>query len=71
MFTFNCKIDKENPIAENTKSSKKRKKTGKHSSMNLEFNKTTYPVSCSICSTEVGVYDSDEVYHFYNTIASY
>ena len=30
-----------------------------------------HPVVCSICNTEVGVYDSDEVYHLFNVLASY
>ena len=28
------------------------------------------PVKCSTCSTEVAVYDNDEVYHFFNVLAS-
>jgi len=30
-----------------------------------------HPVVCSVCSSEVGVYDRDEVYHFFNVLASY
>ena len=30
-----------------------------------------HPVVCSVCSSEVAVYDSDEVYHFFNVLASY
>lgn len=29
------------------------------------------PVRCGVCSTEVAVYDSEEVYHFFNVIASF
>jgi len=29
------------------------------------------PVRCSICNTEVAVYDADEIYHFFNVLASY
>ena len=29
-----------------------------------------HPVKCEICTTEVAVYDKDEIYHFFNTIAS-
>lgn len=28
------------------------------------------PVKCSQCTTEVGVYDKDDVYHFFNVIES-
>ena len=30
-----------------------------------------HPVSCKICHTEVGVFDSDELIHFFNVIASH
>lgn len=30
-----------------------------------------HPVRCDLCKTEVAVYDRDEVYHFYNVLASY
>ena len=30
-----------------------------------------HPVSCKICHTEVGVFDSDELFHFFNVIASH
>nr|XP_037272248.1 E2F-associated phosphoprotein-like [Rhipicephalus microplus] len=29
------------------------------------------PVRCEVCRTEVAVYDSEEVYHFFNVIASF
>lgn len=32
---------------------------------------TFHPVKCSICTTEVGVYDHDEVYHFFNVLVSH
>lgn len=30
-----------------------------------------HPVRCEQCNTEVGVFDKDEVYHFFNVISSY
>ncbi len=30
-----------------------------------------HPVRCTQCNTEVGVFDKDEVYHFFNVLASY
>ncbi|XP_016347974.1 E2F-associated phosphoprotein-like, partial [Sinocyclocheilus anshuiensis] len=30
-----------------------------------------HPVKCTECSTEVAVYDKDEVYHFFNILASH
>ncbi|XP_072031486.1 E2F-associated phosphoprotein-like [Amphiura filiformis] len=29
-----------------------------------------FPVKCSVCNTEVGVYDEDEVFHFFNVLTS-
>ena len=30
-----------------------------------------YPVFCQHCSTEVAVYDSEEVYHFFNVLTAH
>lgn len=30
-----------------------------------------HPVKCSVCQTEVAVYDEDEVYHFFNILAGH
>lgn len=30
-----------------------------------------HPVTCTICNTKVAVYDTDEVYHFFNIVTSY
>ena len=30
-----------------------------------------HPVRCKTCTTEVGVYDRDEIFHFFNVLASY
>lgn len=52
--------------------------TNEHDSKTIEDIKSTsrpedlfYPVICCVCKTEVAVYDSEEVYHFFNTLASY
>lgn len=37
----------------------------------LSFEETFNPVMCSECNTEVGVYDSQEIYHFFNVLASH
>jgi hypothetical protein len=29
-----------------------------------------YPVHCETCSTQVGVFDEEEVYHFFNVVAT-
>ena len=30
-----------------------------------------HPVKCSVCTTEVGVFDKNEIYHFFNVLASH
>ena len=41
---------------------------GKSRDMDLEGARY-HPVKCSICDTEVAVYDSNEVYHFFNILS--
>ena len=40
-------------------------------SSNPVSDETYHPVKCEQCNTEVGVFDEDEVYHFFNVLASY
>lgn len=40
------------------------------SSESMGVDSAYHPVKCSQCSTEVGVFDSDEVFHFFNVIES-
>lgn len=37
----------------------------------MQADEVYHPVRCSECSTEVGVFDRDEVYHFFNILASH
>ncbi|XP_029982177.1 E2F-associated phosphoprotein isoform X1 [Sphaeramia orbicularis] len=37
----------------------------------LDSDEVYHPVQCSECSTEVAVFDKDEVYHFFNILASH
>lgn len=37
----------------------------------MDTNEVYHPVKCSECSTEVAVFDKDEVYHFFNILASH
>lgn len=36
-------------------------------SVNVKY----YGVKCDVCCTQVAVYDQDEVYHFFNVLASH
>lgn len=85
MFVMNCVTNKsENryvPSKSERYRNRKRKQVGDtqtHSSSSAtipsfqtERSDTFYPVSCKICSTEVGVFDSEEVYHFFNVLTSH
>jgi hypothetical protein len=35
-----------------------------------EGDEAYYPVKCDICKTHIAMFDSEEVYHFFNVIAS-
>ncbi|XP_068646607.1 LOW QUALITY PROTEIN: uncharacterized protein [Aristolochia californica] len=72
MFVENCKIKNNQILREKEK--KPKNSRASISSTNAsdipETAATFKPVCCSVCSTEVGVFDEDEVYHFFNVLAS-
>ncbi|KAI3765418.1 hypothetical protein L2E82_15451 [Cichorium intybus] len=65
IFVLNCKIKKGQV---SNKGSLKRKRVRKGGG--LIDGESFSPVCCSVCETEVGVIDDDEVYHFYNVLPS-
>ncbi|XP_077220963.1 E2F-associated phosphoprotein isoform X2 [Tasmannia lanceolata] len=65
MFVVNCKIKNDQILRQSER--KPRKGT---SSTGSERDVIFRPVCCSVCSTEVGVFDEDEVYHFFNVLPS-
>ncbi|GFS80264.1 e2F-associated phosphoprotein [Nephila pilipes] len=69
MFVSNCiVIDTETLTYPNKKKKLKSKSGDTASCCEKEiFN----PVRCSVCNTEVAVYDAEEIYHFFNVLASY
>ncbi|XP_049372213.1 uncharacterized protein LOC125837109 [Solanum verrucosum] len=72
MFVVNCKIKSKQVVA-HLGSKRKRGKRGRGSSeaeAGSDMGKTYKRVCCSVCSTEVGVIDEEEVYHFFNVIPS-
>lgn len=77
MFVMNCAVDTSETLECPEQPQKKRKGKKKQQqepecSANSSTNKDLFhPVRCSECSTVVGVYDSDEVYHFFNILASH
>ncbi|KAJ9557941.1 hypothetical protein OSB04_012555 [Centaurea solstitialis] len=64
VFVVNCKMKKGGVSDEG---SLKRKRVGRKGGSGGE---SFTPVCCSVCETEVGVIDDDEVYHFFNVLPS-
>ncbi|CAK9302710.1 unnamed protein product [Gordionus sp. m RMFG-2023] len=87
MFVLNCEIDESKNIYYPVKLSSQNNKDIKRLRKNVEeatnistainadvtsIDQDVYKcVLCSICKTEVGVYDLDEIYHFHNVLSSY
>ena len=80
MFVMNCDVERSEVLHYKEPSKKKffkrHRRRGEQSSASeaasasgetIKYN----PVKCGSCKTEVGVYDPDEVYHFFNIVASY
>ena len=78
MFVSNCRVIKDEKLtytAKPDKKSRKRKGRSKKSEdvMNeapCESSNQFHPVKCSECNTDVAVIDADEVFHFFNVLAS-
>jgi len=85
MFVSNCSVRMDEVLRYDKPSAqKKTKHKSKHRRTEQAADTTTetaadavsdddvyHPVVCSVCTSEVGVYDKDEVYHFFNVLASY
>eukprot|EP00262_Sarcandra_glabra_P006221 TRINITY_DN18348_c0_g1_i1.p1 TRINITY_DN18348_c0_g1~~TRINITY_DN18348_c0_g1_i1.p1 ORF type:complete len:157 (+),score=19.50 TRINITY_DN18348_c0_g1_i1:23-493(+) len=69
MFVVNCKIKSDQILRQEKR--KQSKANGRNERKEgSESDATFRPVCCSVCSTEVGVFDRDEVYHFFNVLSS-
>ncbi|XP_040825304.1 E2F-associated phosphoprotein isoform X2 [Ochotona curzoniae] len=80
MFVMNCSVNKEEVLRykapENRKKWRGRKKMRSNQEdavqqVETDVEETYHPVLCSECSTEVAVFDKDEVFHFFNVLASH
>lgn len=72
VFVVNCKIGSDQVIHQK-EARPRRAKSGRQSSeieANPAGNQTFKQVCCLVCSTEIGVIDEDEVYHFFNVLPS-
>jgi len=73
VFVANCKIGNDKVLKQNTSRSRKRNRGSERfdrNDTNSTNGETFKQVCCSVCSTEVGVMDQDEIYHFYNVLPS-
>ena len=76
MFVVNCVVDFTQrlkfPLKSNKKGKRRKGKRGEAANVVMEDNQEEnyHPVKCEQCSTEVAVFDKDEVYHFFNVIDS-
>ncbi|KAH3848180.1 hypothetical protein DPMN_090539 [Dreissena polymorpha] len=77
MFVSHCKVDTSELLKfpKGSKLSKKQKRVRTGDSAETADDGNTgemfNPVKCEECNTVVAVYDRDEVYHFFNVLASY
>ena len=80
MFVMNCRVDTSESLAcpeQAPKKKKKKKKNAETLDNNAEATAQPpasdlfHPVKCTECGTVVGVIDHDEVYHFFNVLASH
>jgi hypothetical protein len=70
MFVLNCTVDHTQAMKYPQTGAKKKGK-GKNALPAGDANETFNPVKCNRCTTQVAVYDKDEVYHFFNVLASH
>lgn len=73
MFVINCEITDKKVYPQGSK--KRRKNRKARDPMEIEETSSASveavrQVCCSVCSTEVGVFDKDDVYHFYDVLPS-
>lgn len=84
MFVMNCTVKTDEVLRYKTQQEKKPRKrrrgqkpeappkgTTSPKPEGMDCDEIYHPVKCSECSTEVAVFDKDEVYHFFNILASH
>ncbi|VVB13698.1 unnamed protein product [Arabis nemorensis] len=72
VFVVNCEVDKDRVFQPNAIPSKvgKRTRDSEKQETGSADNERLNPVFCATCSTEIGVVDIEEIYHFFNVIPS-
>lgn len=71
MFVKNCRVDTSELLKQPLQKKKRKKNQKTLDTTNNETEDNFHPVKCTECSTVVGVFDNDEVYHFFNVLASH
>lgn len=71
MFVKNCHVDTTELLKQPIQKKKRNKKQKKSDDQQEEDGDNFHPVKCTECTTVVGVYDNEEVYHFFNVLASH
>ena len=68
VFVMNCKVEKNKVLMKDNSrevKGKRRRKAVDGVHEHSTSNETVQQVYCSVCLTEVGVFDEEEVYHFF------
>jgi len=68
MFVMNCSVVTDEIMKVPVKINKKKNKKSK---MVTHPGDEFHPVRCDQCKTEIAMYDKDEIYHFFNVVASH
>ncbi|KAM9294474.1 E2F-associated phosphoprotein [Gastrophryne carolinensis] len=73
MFVLNCSIDRTEALKFSHEAKKRygQKKIRTPVPDSASETELYHPVKCNECSTQVAVFDKDEVYHFFNVLASH
>ena len=79
MFALNCSISRDETLKYVPKADRKSRRrekrknaqnSGSSQAASSQQEELYHPVKCNECSTEVAVFDKDEVFHFFNVLAS-
>jgi len=68
MFVFNCRVDFTQKLQYKDKKSKRRRNQFNSDNQSID---NYFGVFFSVCNTQVAVYDSHDVYHFFSVLASF
>ena len=86
MFVMNCTVRRDEVLRYKTqqelKPRKRKRRRGQKAETaqdetpeptpaGMDADEVYHPVQCTECSTEVAVFDKEEVYHFFNILASH